>query len=122
MLAGLPALSINGPRAVGKTRTALRRASTVYHLDDPRTLALTLADPGRLTTGDPPVLIDEWQLYPPSWDLVRRAVDENPSPGRFLLTGSATPEAPPTHSGAGRIVALRMRPMSLSERGRGAPL
>ena len=116
MLTGLPAVCINGPRAVGKTRTALRHARTAYHLDDPQTMALTLADPTRLAAGKPPVLIDEWQLYPPSWDLVRRAVDEDPSPGRFLLTGSASPATPPTHSGAGRIVTLRMRPMALSER------
>ena len=36
MLGGLPAICINGPRAVGKTRTALRRARTVHNLDDPR--------------------------------------------------------------------------------------
>lgn len=41
----------------------------------------------------------------------------DPSPGRFLITGSASPDAPPTHSGAGRIVRLRLRPMSLAERG-----
>ena len=121
MLGGLPAICINGPRAVGKTRTALRRARTAHNLDDPQTMALTQADPGRLTVGEPPVLIDEWQRYPYSWDLVRRAVDENPAPGRFLLTGSTGPATPPTHSGAGRIVTLRMRPMSLSERGLETP-
>jgi len=121
MLAGLPAICINGPRAVGKTRTALRRARTVHNLDDPQTMALTRADPSRLTIGEQPVLIDEWQRYPYSWDLVRRAVDENPAPGRFLLTGSTGPATPPTHSGAGRIVTLRMRPMSLSERGLETP-
>ena len=117
LLAQLPAVSIEGPRAVGKTWTARRRARTVYDLDNPATLALVLADPQQLTRGEPPVLIDEWQRYPPSWDLVRRAVDDAPAPGRFLLTGSAGPETAPTHSGAGRIVTLRMRPMSLAERG-----
>lgn len=121
MLTALPAVCIHGPRAVGKTHTALRCARTAHHLDDPQTMALTLADPGRLTMGEPPVLIDEWQLYPGSWDLVRRAVDDDPSPGRFLLTGSASPATPPTHSGAGRIVTLRMRPMTLAERGLEAP-
>ena len=37
--------------------------------------------------------------------------------GRFLLTGSAAPTDAPTHSGAGRIVTVRMRPLSLAERG-----
>ena len=117
LLDGLPAICIEGPRAVGKTRTALRRARTVHDLDDPETLALALAEPSRLVRGPEPILIDEWQRYPPSWDLVRRAVDEDPRPGRFLLTGSTGPDVPPTHSGAGRIVTMRMRPMSLFERG-----
>ncbi len=116
LLDGLPAICIEGPRAVGKTRTALRRARTVHDLDDPETLALALAEPSRLVRGPEPILIDEWQRYPPSWDLVRRAVDDDPRPGRFLLTGSTGPDVPPTHSGAGRIVTLRMRPMSLFER------
>jgi len=51
---------------------------------------------------------------------VRRAVDDDPSPGRFILTGSAA-TASGTHSGAGRIVRLRMRPLTLSERGVAEP-
>lgn len=47
---------------------------------------------------------------------MRRSVDRDARPGRFLLTGSATPTNAPIHSGAGRIVQLRMRPMSLAER------
>ena len=70
---------------------------------------------------DPPVLLDEWQLQPQVWDQVRRSVDRDVTPGRFLLTGSASPVDAPTHSGAGRIVRLRMRPMSLAERGIATP-
>ena len=78
-------------------------------------------DPRRVTAGEPPVLIDEWQRLPASWDLVRRAVDADPQPGRFLLTGSATPTEAPAHTGAGRIISMRMRPLSLAERGLAAP-
>jgi predicted AAA+ superfamily ATPase len=64
------------------------------------------------------LLIDEWQRAPEIWDSVRRLVDDGIRPGRFLLTGSATPRSgTDTHSGAGRIQALRMRPMALHERG-----
>ena len=49
-------------------------------------------------------------------DAVRRAVDEDPTPNQFLITGSATPTSLPMHSGAGRIVRLRLRPLSLAER------
>lgn len=67
------------------------------------------------------MLLDEWQRVPAIWDAVRRAVDQGAESGRFLLTGSAGPATPPTHSGAGRIVTLRMRPLALAERGVGAP-
>ncbi len=117
LVAGLPAISIEGPRAVGKTETALRRAGTVHRLDDARHQEILRAEPGRMVTGEPPILIDEWQRMPYSWDLVRRAVDRDPAAGRFLLTGSAAPTDAPTHSGAGRIVTVRMRPLSLAERG-----
>jgi uncharacterized protein len=121
LLLELPAIAIEGPRGVGKTATAIRRARTVYRLDDENERAIARADPGRLTSGEPPILIDEWQRLPESWDRVRRAVDDQRPRGRFLLTGSAAPTHLPTHSGAGRIVTLRMRPMTLFERGVGIP-
>lgn len=113
---GLPAISVEGPKGVGKTATAIRRAQTVFSLDRPQTRGLLSADPARLDRSPAPVLIDEWQRFPVVWDLVRRSVDNDNSPGRFLLTGSATPTTAPTHSGAGRIVRVRMRPMALAER------
>lgn len=113
---GLPAIALEVPKAVGKTETARRRAATIHRLDDPGQRQIAQADPDRLTTGDHPILIDEWQRLPRSWDLVRRAVDHNHTPGQFLLTGSATPTDAPTHSGASRIVTVRMQPMSLAER------
>ena len=116
LMPGLAALALEGPKAVGKTETASQRASTVYRLDEPGQLDVAGADPRRLLEGNPPILIDEWQHLPESWDLVRRAVDEGAAPGRFLLTGSASPEPKPTHSGAGRIVIVRMRPLTLFER------
>jgi uncharacterized protein len=121
LMPSLAAIALEGPKAVGKTATARRRASTVHPLDDPAQRELLTADPTRLLEGDPPILIDEWQYVPESWDLVRRAVDSGAAPGRFLLTGSATPSNAPTHSGAGRIVTVRMRPLSLSERGVASP-
>lgn len=112
----LPAVAIEGPKAVGKTATALQRARTVHRLDDPAQASLAKADPSRLVAGATPILIDEWQRLPEVWDVVRRAVDEDPTSGRFLITGSASPTSPPTHSGAGRIVRMRLRPFSLAER------
>ena len=117
LLVELPAISLEGPRGVGKTATAERRARTAYYLDVPAQNAVASADPTLVLAGDAPVLIDEWQREPAVWDAVRRAVDRGCEPGRFLLTGSAGPTPTPSHSGAGRIVTLRMRPMTLVERG-----
>ncbi len=117
LLSGLSAVALEGPKAVGKTETALRRAATIHRLDDPGQLEILRAAPDRLLIGDTPILIDEWQRLPSSWDVARRAVDADPAPARFVLTGSAAPADAPTHSGAGRIVTIRMRPMSLAERG-----
>jgi len=116
LLPGVSALVIEGAKAVGKTATAMQRASTVRALDDPAQRAVAVADPSRLLDGEPPVLIDEWQHVPDTWDLVRRAVDAGAPPGRFLLTGSALPAGLETHSGAARIVSLRLRPLAIAER------
>lgn len=112
----LPALAIEGPKGVGKTAMASRRARTIHALDDPGQLELAAADPGRLLDAEPPILIDEWQRLPETWDLVRRAVDAGAAPGQFLLAGSASPDGTGTHSGAARIPTVRMRPLALSER------
>lgn len=117
LMPGLAAISIEGPKAVGKTATALTRAATIYKLDDVGQRQIIEASPDRLTQGELPILVDEWQKWPASWDVIRRAVDANPAPGRFLLTGSASPSGIDTHSGAGRIVPIRMRPLALAERG-----
>ena len=116
LMGGLPAVALEGAKAVGKTATASQRAATVHQLDDPGQRAIAEADLDRLLGSPPPVLIDEWQYLPPVWDRVRRAVDSGAAPGQFLLTGSSSPEDTGTHSGGGRIVSLRMRPFSLAER------
>ncbi|HET6381262.1 MAG TPA: DUF4143 domain-containing protein [candidate division Zixibacteria bacterium] len=121
LLSGVAAVSLEGPRAVGKTRTGMERAATAYRLDLPETRAVLTADPRRVAVGDRPVLVDEWQVLPETWDAVRHAVDADRTPGQFILTGSAAPREAPVHPGAGRIVSLRMRPMSLAERGVGPP-
>lgn len=116
LLASLPAVSLEGPKGVGKTATATRRAVSTFRLDDPGQREVAAADPAALLTAPPPVLLDEWQHVPPVWDAVRRAVDDDASANRFLLAGSAAPADAPTHSGAARIVTVRMRPLALSER------
>ena len=121
LLDGLAAIALEGPKGVGKTETARRRVATMVALDDPAQLAIARADVAQLLKGKKPILVDEWQHYPPVWDAIRRAIDLDSRPNQFLLTGSANPSSPPSHSGAGRIVSLSMRPLALSERGVGTP-
>lgn len=121
LMTGLPAISLEGPRGVGKTATASRRAATVLRIDDPDVLDLVSTDRSAIDAHPGTVLLDEWQHYPPAWDYVRRAVDDGAPAGRFLLTGSAVPTELPFHSGAGRIVSMRMRTLSLAERGVAQP-
>lgn len=122
LMGDLPALALEGARGVGKTATAARRAHTIFELDDPGQREVLVADPSVVDAAEGTVLIDEWQRHPPIWDLVRRRVDAHAPAGRFLLTGSAQPTEEPTHSGAGRIVRLRMRPLSLAERALAQPV
>lgn len=111
----LPAILLDGPKAIGKTSTALQRSATEHRLDVEPEYQRAMIDPDWAITGSKPVLIDEWHRVPKTWDSVKRAVDLDSSAGQFLLTGSM-PSAQ-THSGAGRITALRMRPLSFFERG-----
>ncbi|MGH9043881.1 MAG: ATP-binding protein [Acidimicrobiales bacterium] len=118
LLGALPAVAIDGAKAVGKTSTFERRAKSVIALDSRQVREAAAADPESILIRRRPVLIDEWQKVPETWDVVRRAVDRDRTPGQFLLTGSATPRRDATaHSGAGRITRLRMRPLAFSERG-----
>ena len=116
LFASLPAIVIEGAKGVGKTATASQRAGTIHPLDDPARRSIASADPPGMLDATVPILIDEWQLVPEFWDLVRRRVDGGAPPGSFLLTGSATPSGQATHSGAARIVSIRMRPLALAER------
>jgi len=118
----LAAVALEGAKGVGKTATASQRATTVLSLDEPSQREALEANPDYVTQVPPPVLIDEWQLVPPIWDRVRRAVDDDTTGGRFLLAGSAGigPGAR-IHSGAGRIVTFPMRPLTFIERGLSEP-
>lgn len=114
----LAAIAIDGAKGVGKSATASARANTVLNLDDPALQTTIGADPAASLSRERPILFDEWQHVPQVWDAVRRAVDSDRSGGQFLFAGSASPTPGATsHSGAGRIIRLRMRPMTLQERG-----
>ena len=120
LLEAAGAVLVEGPRASGKTATAARAAASEVLLDvDDNARRMIGADPAAVLLGSTPRLIDEWQLEPAIWNHVRREVDRRGAPGQFILTGSAVPaDDVARHTGAGRFVRLRMRPLSLYESGR----
>ena len=114
-----PAVVIEGPRACGKTWTGRRHSRSEVPFDDvyEHRLAAQVA-PRELLDGPVPRLLDEWQLAPGVWDAMRRVCDDRGRKGQFILTGSADPPDDATrHTGTGRIIRVRMRPMSLHESG-----
>lgn len=111
------AVLIEGPKACGKTSSAMQHARSSVRLDaNPPLRTAALSDASILLPGPEPRLIDEWQLVPDVWNVVRAEVDDRQRDGQFILTGSATPADDATrHTGAMRIARLRMHPMSLFE-------
>ena len=120
LLTATGAVLVEGPKASGKTTTAMQAAQSEVLLDvDDNARRMIGADPATVLEGDTPRLIDEWQLEPAIWNHVRRTIDRRAATGQFILTGSAVPADDITrHTGAGRFARLRMRPLSLYEAGR----
>lgn len=112
-----PALLLVGPRATGKTTTAARYAAAVVRLDLPAEAAAFRADPDAALRGlDEPALLDEWQEVPEVLGAVKRAVDADPHPGRYLLTGSVRAELnSATWPGTGRLIRIAMYGMTVRE-------
>ena len=118
-LAAVGWVLLEGPRACGKTWTALSRARSAARLDiDVAAHELGQVQPAMLLEGDRPRLVDEWQTVPEVWNHARHAVDASGRPGQFIFAGSASPADDITrHTGAGRLRRIRMRPMCLWESG-----
>lgn len=116
-LGNFGAIEICGTRWSGKSWTAAAFSNSITRVDDQ--VDLYNADPSLALMGDQPHAIDEWQDAPAIWNRVRHVVDDSANKaGQFILTGSSTPPSNMgRHSGAGRIARLRMRTMTLHERG-----
>ncbi len=101
---------IVGPRATGKTTSAMRLSNTVFRLDNDEIRLSVAGDPDAvLSDAEPPVLVDEWQLAPSSLAAAKRLIDTNPNPGSFIFTGSATDTlSNSAWAGTGRFIRVEM--------------
>lgn len=110
---------IAGPRQSGKSTLARRTLPNALWrtLDDPATRAAAAADPVAFVQVPAQLVIDEVHRVPDLLLAIKRAVDEDPTPGRFLLTGSAhvlsLPQVQDTL--AGRIAVVELGPFTQAE-------
>jgi hypothetical protein len=120
VLKQLPGVLVVGPRATGKTTTIGRRARTVIRLAAGAEAAAFAADPDAALRGlEEPVLLDEWQEVPEVFGAAARAINADPRPSRYLLTGSVRAHLQNrVYAGTGRIVPISMYPMTVKEKRR----
>ena len=87
-----PVVMINGPRQCGKTtlvRDFADASRAYYTLDDDTVLQAARNDPAGFVRGLDRAIIDEVQRAPDLLRAIKKSVDDDRRPGRFLLTGSA---------------------------------
>jgi predicted AAA+ superfamily ATPase len=109
-----------GPRQAGKTTLAKKMAGRNRQfrtLDNPTVLAAAQTDPVGFIQDADCMVIDEVQRAPGLLLAIKQSVDEDPRPGRFLLTGSANLMMLPkvADSLAGRMTVLDLLPFSAAE-------
>ena len=115
-----PVVLLAGPRQAGKTtlvRQVAAKGLRYLTLDDELTLLSAREDPVGMIRSLDRAVIDEIQRAPQLLLAIKKSVDEDRRPGRFLLTGSANLMALPlvADSLAGRMETLSLLPLSQTE-------
>ena len=119
-LSDTPVVLIVGPRRAGKTTLVKKMGEagrTYITLDDQTVLEAARSDPAGFIRGLDRAIIDEIQRAPDLLLAIKKTVDEDYRPGRFLLTGSANVLTLPrvADSLAGRMETLEMLPLARAE-------
>ncbi len=117
----MPAVVVTGARQTGKTTIVrdLMRGRRSYHtLDDLDVRALAERSPSELVDVPGDLVLDEVQRFPDLLLAVKRSIDRDRRPGRFILTGSANLllMRRVSESLAGRAAYLTLWPMTRGER------
>jgi predicted AAA+ superfamily ATPase len=117
---GFPVVCIAGPRQSGKTTLAKKAfpGKPCFSLEDPDTAQLVSADPRGFFGSYPDGLIlDEAQYIPEIFAWLKSAVDANPKPGRYIVTGSRQFHLldKVSESLAGRAALLTLLPFTVEE-------
>ena len=116
-----PAILLEGPRGSGKSTLlrsiAQRRDALVLDLDDDSVLRLVREDVGSALASPGLVAIDEFHRAPEVLSYVKRVVDRQGGPGRFLLAGSVSSFLlpPGTETLTGRAHRLSLMPLAAAE-------
>lgn len=119
-LSDTPVVLIIGPRRTGKTTLVKKMGTaerTYITLDDQTVLEAAKNDPVGFIRGLDQAIIDEVQRAPDLLLAIKKSVDEDYRPGRFLLTGSANVLTLPkvADSLAGRMETIQMLPLARAE-------
>lgn len=115
-----PAVTITGPRQSGKTTLckAAFPGKPYVNLESPDIREFATRDPrGFLAAYPDGAILDEIQRTPQLFSYLQPLIDEQPAPGRFILTGSQQFEVMTTisQSLAGRTALLKLLPFSMEE-------
>jgi len=113
-----PVVMVTGPRQCGKTTLVRGFASHRYiTLDDDTVLEAARGDPSGFVRGLDHAIVDEVQRAPDILRAIKKTIDVDRRPGRFLLTGSANVLTLPqvSESLAGRMQVVNLLPLSRAE-------
>jgi uncharacterized protein len=117
LVSDVPGVMLVGPRATGKTTSAMRLAQSVLRLDRNEVREAVSGGPDAvLASQRHPTLLDEWQRAPNCLAAAKRIIDADPVPGRFIFAGSATDTlSESAWPGTGRFVRVPMWGMTQRE-------
>ena len=112
-----PCLGILGMRQVGKSTLLKKFSNSYYSFDQPDFSIQFQRNSALLESSERPLALDEIQKYPPAFDALKYAIDQNKRPGQFLVSGSVrfSSKKQIRESLTGRISLIEVFPLTMAE-------